>query len=208
MTVTLYGSPVSPYVRASRTAFAEKNVDYDFVPIGPTELREPDYVKRHPFRKLPSLDVNGTRVFETSAILRFIDEAHPGDVQLQPSDALARAHCEQWLSAANSYIYDASFTGLFFQRALAPQFNIPVDEDLIASSIKRTRDCLAAVSDALALEELDRYDTPTLADLLVGANLVLLEQIEEGQSELSEAPAVRDWLERLSARPSFTSTAA
>lgn len=208
MGIRLYGSPLSPYARASRAACAEKGVEYELVSIGPADLREPDYAKRHPFRKLPALDANGTRLFETSAIMRYIDEAYGGNVQLQPGDALARAQCEQWLSAANSYIYDAAFTGLFFQRALAPQFNIPVDEDLIASSIERTRECLIAVSDALALEELDRYETPTLADLLTGANLILLEQIEEGQSVLSEAPVVRDWLKRLSERPSFTSTAA
>ena len=191
MAITLYGSPLSPYVRAARAAFVEKGADYDFVPIGPVELRAPEYTKRHPFRKLPALDVAGTRIFETAAIMRFIDEAHPGEANLQPGDALARAHCEQWLSAANSYLYEAAFTGLFFQRALAPQFDIPVNEDLITASVDRTRECLVAVSEALELGELEGHSGPTLADLLVGANLILLEQIDEGEALLSKAPAVR-----------------
>ncbi|MEM6436922.1 MAG: glutathione S-transferase N-terminal domain-containing protein [Cyanobacteria bacterium P01_D01_bin.115] len=94
MTMTLYGSALSPYVRAVRATFIEKGLNYEFVPIGPQELRSPEYATRHPFRKLPAMDVDGEPLYETSAIMRYIGEAHEGKAQLQPADSLARARSE------------------------------------------------------------------------------------------------------------------
>ncbi|MEO0817979.1 MAG: glutathione S-transferase family protein [Pseudomonadota bacterium] len=202
MPLTLYGAPLSPYVVAARWALAEKDVDYEFAPIGPADLRAPDYGLRHPFRKLPSLDVDGMTLFETSAIMRYIDEAFDGPA-LQPNDPWARAQGEQWMSAANSYLYPVVFTGLVFQRAVAPQFELPVNEELVADSVSTTRGYLDIVSKALESGTLGAQAFVTLGDLFVAAILAPLNEIDEGRQLLSSAPRVANWLTKLSARPSF-----
>ncbi|MEM8983013.1 MAG: glutathione S-transferase family protein [Pseudomonadota bacterium] len=202
MTLTLYGAALSPYVRAVRATFAEKGVEYQFESIGPADLQKPDYAKRHPFRKLPALDVNGQALYETSAILRFIDEAHEG-IQLQPTDPLAKARCEQWMSVAKSYLYPDLFTGLFFPRALAPQFGMPVDEALIAVSTEKTRGHLAVIAEALTEGTLGAEDQITLGDILVAAILMPLEQIDEGHELLAAVPAMAGWVGGFSRRSSF-----
>ena len=207
MTITLYGSALSPYVRAVRATFVEKTLDYEFVPIGPTELKAPDYAARHPFRKLPALDIDGEPLYETSAIMRYIDEAHAGKVQLQPTDPLARARSEQWLSVANSYLYPDIFTGLFFQRAVAPKFGMPVDEDLITASIEKTHGHLGIVAAALSNGGLAGKGDLTLGDILVGAILAPLQGIDEGQALLKAEPNVASWVSELAKRPSFVTTA-
>ncbi|MEM7620949.1 MAG: glutathione S-transferase family protein [Pseudomonadota bacterium] len=208
MTLTLYGSALSPYVRAVRVTLVEKDLDYEFVTIGPAELQAPEYASLHPFRKLPALDINGEPLFETSAIIRYIDEAHEGKVSLQPVDHLARAHSEQWMSAANSYLYKDIFTGLFFQRSLAPQFGIPVDEGLIATSIEKTRSHISIIADALSRGTLGRNSHLTLGDILVGAILIPLQEIEEGRHLLNLEPKVESWVDNLSHWHSFASTRA
>lgn len=206
-TMTLYGSTLSPYVRAVRATFVEKGLDYKFVPIGPKELQAPEYAARHPYRKLPSLDIDGEPLYETSAIMRYIDEAHEGKIQLQPTDPLTRARSEQWLSVANSYLYPDIFTGLFFQRALAPKFGMPVDEALIAASMEKTCSHLDIVSAALSSGGLASKDDLTLGDILIGAILLPLQGIDEGRNLLKAVPNVAGWVGNLAKRPSFTATA-
>jgi glutathione S-transferase len=208
MTLILFGAPLSPYARACRIAFAEKGVPYEFNQIGPADLHEPDYGKRHPFRKLPSLDVDGTALYETSAIMRFVDEAHDTGVALQPADPLARARYEQWLSAADAYLYDTLFFGLFFQRAVAPSFGMEIDEELIAASIEKTKGYLPVIAAGLQSGELGAPETPQLGDILVAAIILPLMDIDEGASILREHDGVLGWVSKLRERDSFKSTEA
>ena len=204
MALTLFGSALSPYVRACRVVLVEKGLDYDFVPIGPPDLQAPDYVKRHPFRKLPSLDVDGVALFETSAIMRYVDESFDSGVLLQPGNSLDRAHSEQWISASDSYLYPDLFTGLYFQRALAPQFGMPVDEGLVCESVRKTRNHMAILADALSAGTLGRE--LTLGDILVSAMLLPLQDIDEGQEILAEYKDVSNYLSTVAQRESFEKT--
>ncbi|MEM8795636.1 MAG: glutathione S-transferase family protein [Pseudomonadota bacterium] len=206
MALTLYGSPLSPYVRAVRVALSEKTVEHEVVPIGPSELQAPDYTKHHPFRKLPYLDIDGTSLFETSAILHFIDEAYESGSTLQPSDPLERAYSEQWMSAANSYLYPDAFTDFFFQIALAPHFGIPVDENRISASAERLSHHLSALTGGLKAKTLGASTMPTLGDILAAAIMMPLLEIEQGQALLKDAPLFAAWLNDLSERHSFQST--
>ncbi|MEL7536881.1 MAG: glutathione S-transferase family protein [Pseudomonadota bacterium] len=203
MPLKLYGSPISPYVTAVRTTFAEKDINYEFVAIGAAELRSPEYVARHPFRKLPALDIDGQALFETSAIMRYADEAFVGNTALQPRDPLARARAEQWMSAANSYLYPDLFAGWVFQRAFAPKFGMPVDEPRLQSSIERSRDHLVAINNAIAAGDLGAADAPTLGDIFVAAITSTLQLVKDGAALLALHPDVEDWLNNLLARPSF-----
>lgn len=207
MLLTLYGAPLSPYVRAVRATLREKAVSCDFHRIGASDLQSDDYAARHPFRKIPALDVAGQPLFETSAIMRFIDEAFQGERSLQPKEPLERAHSEQWMSAANSYLYPDVFTGLVFQRSLAPQFGFPVDEALVSRSVDRATAHLQIIAHALREETLSPQGRITLGDILVGAILLSLKTIEEGRELLSGAPTVQAWTNWLGQRPSFAETA-
>ena len=201
----LYGSELSPYTRAVHITFTEKGINYSLESIGPDDLAAPDYDLKHPFRKLPALAVDGHCVFETSAIMRYIDEVNDDGVALQPDDPLKRAYCEQWLSAANSYLYGDVFTGLIFQRSYAANFGMPVNEELIASSASKTQTHLGIIAEALKTGSLG--SGITLADILVGSILLPLKRIEEGRSLLNDVPRVSDYLAALSSRPSFADPA-
>lgn len=203
MSYNLYGSPFSPYMRAVQIVFAEHGIAYKLIPIGPADLSASDYGTLHPYRKLPTLDHNGERVFETSAIMTYVDEQaeHP----LQPSDPLQKARSNQWLSAANSYIYRDAFTNLYFLRVLAPQFGIAGNSDVIAEAIKQTAIHLTNVEEALNRGELGG-PIPSLADILVGSILILLRDIDEGSELLEHTSKTREWLGELASRPSFQST--
>src|SRR5439155_25779083 len=60
----------------------------------------------HPFGRIPALRDGDTPVWETSAILRYLDESFDGPLTLTPGRISDRVACEQWVSAVNSYLYD------------------------------------------------------------------------------------------------------
>ena len=89
--VELHGMDFSVYVRIARLALAEKGVPYRLVPLNPFAEDPPDPNKElHPFGKMPVLRHDGCLIYETQAIVRYIDEGFSGP-RLLPSGALDRA---------------------------------------------------------------------------------------------------------------------
>ncbi|MEN8447760.1 MAG: glutathione S-transferase N-terminal domain-containing protein, partial [Cyanobacteria bacterium J06555_13] len=58
--ITLYGTPVSTYVRTTRLLLAGANITYDLKDIGifNGDNKTEDYLKKHPFGKVPTLEVD------------------------------------------------------------------------------------------------------------------------------------------------------
>ena len=116
----LHGPGYSTYVRAVRIALTEKGVDYDlrefdFIVVGFPE----GFEKLNPFMKVPAFEHDGFTLHETSAILRYVDEAFDGPA-LQPGEVKARARMAQIIAIADNYLYQAAVHGVFIQRALVP----------------------------------------------------------------------------------------
>ncbi|MFM0756763.1 glutathione S-transferase N-terminal domain-containing protein [Paraburkholderia strydomiana] len=90
--VKLYGAAWSVYVRIARLALEEKQVSYGLVEVdmfAKTGVPQ-EHLKRHPFGRIPAFEHGDFRLYETGAIVRYIDEAFPG-CKLQPTDLKARA---------------------------------------------------------------------------------------------------------------------
>lgn len=104
----LYGFDGSTYVRTVRMVLADKGVDYDQVPVNVLEgePRQAAHLARHPFGKVPVLDIDGQRLRETDAICRYLDETRPGP-SILPDTPQDRARMNQVVSLINSYGYPA-----------------------------------------------------------------------------------------------------
>jgi glutathione S-transferase len=70
--------PGSPYGRAVLVALEEKHAVYRVVPVAPKTLRSPEHLARHPFGRIPVLEHGDFRLYETQAILRYLDRVLPG----------------------------------------------------------------------------------------------------------------------------------
>lgn len=102
----LFGADYSVYVRVARLALIEKGVDHELVPV---DVFLADglpgwYLDLQPFGRIPAFEHGDFRLFETTAITRYVDEAFAGP-PLQPSDVKLRARMNQILSLLNAYAY-------------------------------------------------------------------------------------------------------
>src|SRR5262245_45500112 len=101
----LFGHPLSPCTRKVLLAVAEKGAAVDLVSVDlfSGEHEQPGHLARHPFGVIPVLDDDGFVLFESRAILRYLDGRLPGP-PLTPSAPRDRALMDQWLSVDHSYV--------------------------------------------------------------------------------------------------------
>ena len=101
--VMLYGRPRSVYVQMAGIVLTHHEVAYAFHDLE-TEMNTPAHRALHPFERVPILRHGDFVVYETSAIVGYVDEVF-GSSRLTPGDPQLRAHMNQWVSAVNGYYY-------------------------------------------------------------------------------------------------------
>src|SRR5262245_48775868 len=96
--VRLYGHPASTCSRKVICTLHELEVPFELevVDIMKGEHLRPEHLVRQPFGKIPAIDDAGFCLYESHAIIQYLDERHGG--RLMPSDARGRARARQWLS--------------------------------------------------------------------------------------------------------------
>jgi glutathione S-transferase len=101
----VYGNPLSPATRTVLTTLAEKGQEAEFVLINFAEgaQKRPEHLARNPFGVVPVLEDDGFTLYESRAILRYLDRRFPAPA-LTPGDARARGLMEQFISVEQSYL--------------------------------------------------------------------------------------------------------
>jgi len=198
--VTVYGFPISTFVNIIRLVLTHKNVAFDFHDLEP-EMGSPSHLALHPFNRVPILDHAGFRIYETSAIALYVDEAFVGPA-LQPKDLRERARMHQWISAVGSYYYPYMSYHLSHERLIYPALGIAPDEKVVAHALPRI---------AVALEVMERElgrgqdflvgDQLTLADFFMLPTMTSLSMTPEGQEMLKARPRIAAWRARMEAQP-------
>src|SRR5215471_8765720 len=128
MSLVLHGYRYSVYLRIVRLALAEKGVTYDRVEVNPFAPDVPaSYLALHPFGRVPALVHDGFTLYETGAIIRYIDRAFPGPA-LQPADPQALARMDQIIGIVDAYAYWPMVRQVFSHRVFRPRSGQPGDE--------------------------------------------------------------------------------
>jgi glutathione S-transferase len=103
MQLELMSIPGCPFVQRATVLLHEKKVVFDVKVIDPKN--KPDwFLKISPFARVPVLVADGTPIFESSAIIEYLEETHP-DPPLYPADPILRARDRGWLSGAPEELY-------------------------------------------------------------------------------------------------------
>jgi glutathione S-transferase len=202
--LVIHGVPGSPFVRAPLIAALEKGVPWRLVPLGPGESRQPPHLTRHPFGRVPAMEHDGFALYETQAILRYIDQAFAGPA-LTPADPKAAARMNQVMGIIDWYVFPSLSIGIAFNRVVAPMFGIPVNEEAVAAAIEPGRTCIKALEEILGSKPYFTGDDISLADILAAPHLDFAAMAPEGADLLAGSPLL-GWLERMNARPSLQAT--
>jgi glutathione S-transferase len=202
----VYGPALSTYVWSARLALAEKGVTHELVEVTFGARREAPHLARHPFAKVPAFEHDGFRLYETQAIVRYVDERFAG-APLQPEDVHQWSRMNQIIGIVDAYAWPSIAGAILLNRVLAPRFlGRATDEAAIAAALPQARLCLAEFD---RLREDHRFlaaDFVTLADLMVIPLLYLFANVPDGKAPLAEHPKLQDWIRQMETRQSFRVT--
>lgn len=203
----LHGLERSVYTRIVRLALEEKGLAYTLHEteiFGPGGV-PPEHLARHPFGRIPVLEHDGFRLYETASITRYVDECSPGPA-LQPAQPRARARMNQVIGVLDSYAYRPMVWGVFVERVRLPLSGAVPDEARITQALAAARTCLAALSEITECRPFLLGAALTLADLHAFPILAYFALAPEGQALLAEYPALDTWLAMMKSRPSVRRT--
>jgi len=199
----VYGADYSVYVRIVRLALEEKGIDYELVPVDVFAAEGiPDwFFERHPFGRIPAFEHDGFRLFESSAIARYVDEAFEGPA-LQPEEPRSRATMNQIIGMLDAYGYRAMVWDVAVERLEKD----PPDEALIANGLRQAATVLRVLTSLKTSGPCLLGDQLTLADLHAAPIIGYFVKVSEGQRLLAEFPEIQDWWTRIAASASFLVT--
>ncbi len=197
--IRVYGRASSSNVQACMWGCAELGVNVDRLDYGYNfaSLDTPEYRALNPHGKIPVLQLsNGTTLFETPAILRYLATEY-GDETFWPTDPANRAKTDMWAEWAKHDIAEA-FTGPIFWRAVRTA-QVRWNKPAIKSAIAPLETQLAIVELRLATGYLCGDDF-TLADIQFGN--VLYRYFDFG-IERARLTNLKRYYETLTQRPAY-----
>jgi glutathione S-transferase len=205
--IRVFGSDYSVYVRIVRLALHEKGISYDLVPIDIFAETGPPagYLKRHPFARIPAFEHGAFRLYETSAITRYVDEGFPGPA-LQPDALRDRTLVNQIVSIADNYIYPTLVRGVYGERVSKPMRGGVPNETSIAAALGKATICLDAITELMGPGPWLAGSTPTLADFHVAPMFYYFRLVPEGLELMECYPNLSTWWSQIDARPSLRVT--
>jgi len=210
MTVDFYHGHGSPYSWRVWLALEAKQVPYDLkvLSFANGDTRKPGFVALNPRHTVPTIVDDGHAVWESIAILEYLDERYSSGVKLYPGDAKSRARIRRLIREAEEHVGIESIdpiTDEYFGKGGA-------EPDLDKVGKAKTR--LAEEMDYFAKELKGRFfggESVDALDLVLYPWLggyvkrITVRKPETRLSELVPA-AIAEWVKSVEALPYFDKT--
>lgn len=200
MSVKLYGMAGSPNVRGAMLGLAEKAVDYELITV-PPPFKDADHMARNPFGRVPVMEHDGFMLYETQAILRYVDQVFEGPA-LQPNNAREAARMDQILGIIDCYVFKTWSGDIAFERLVAPNFlRRPANLEAIEAAVPMARTGAEALENLASAPYLTG-STYSLADIRLVPHFAWFQQTPEGKTLLAGKSKILEWFKHVSERPS------
>ena len=196
----VYGFPRSTFVNIVRLVLTHKDVAYRFEDLEPVMGRS-EHLALHPFNRVPIFRHGDFTVYETRAIVGYIDEVFAG-ARLTPQNPHARARMNQWIGVVDSYVYPYMIYHVTHERLVFPELGIASDEKVVAHALPKVENALVAIERELS-DGRDYLLGPELsiADFYLLPSTFAFSLTEEGKAMYPKDPAVCRGRERMESLP-------
>ncbi|WP_293373974.1 glutathione S-transferase family protein [Nevskia sp.] len=197
----LHSHPFSTFARRIRIALIEKNIPCEQVTIdlASRQHRKPEYLTLNPYGRVPMLEDDGFLLYESSAILMYLEDEHP-EPALVPAGAKGRAEVDMHLRLCDAQMAAHAGT-IIFPKRFMPEAKWPLPA--IAHASAEISKHLAILDRQLEGVDFLVHDRYTLADIAYIPFLQFLPIMVDAAS----VPAnVARWSAALLARPSSLET--
>jgi glutathione S-transferase len=204
MSLTFYCGSGSPYAWRVWLGLEHKGLVYALrmMSFSEGDLKTPEYAAINPRRKVPAIVDEGFALYESAAILEYLDEQYPASgARLFPGDVRERALVRRIVQEADQYF--------------ATVMERIVDQVLFTPQDKWNLERIAKARAVLA-GELTSWESMLAGDYLAGASvsaadftlyplIALTQRMQRRKPDLDVdgmlGPRVRAWMQRMEALP-------
>ncbi|MDB4938124.1 MAG: gst [Labilithrix sp.] len=205
MAITFYCGSGSPFAWKVWLALEHKKLAYDLkvLSFDAGDVKKPEFLVINPRGKVPALVDDGVSLYESSAILEYLEEKYP-EPSILPGGAAARALARRIAAESDTYLVAALRT--LFVQTLGKR-NGDGDPDAIAAAKKLVAAELA-VFEVYAEREFLAGNAISVADFAAYPQIALLKRVAEKQpANAAPIPArLTAWSQRIEALPYFGRT--
>lgn len=203
--IKVFGYPSSSCTRMVINTLYEKEAPYIFkqIDLSKGEQQQAHYLEKQPFGLVPVLDDNGFLLYESRAIIRYLDQKLKG-IALTPKDIHAFARMEQWISIEQSY-FSPPVVALIQQLYWWPILGKNQDRIVIEQAKNKVMHVLDVAERSLATQPYLSGEQFSLAEICWMPYLAYLFQAKVGEL-VAERPSVNQWWQTIQQRPAWLKT--
>jgi len=200
--LTVYGTPLSTYVRTVRLLLEEAGVDYTLkdIDIFKGENKSPEYLAKNPFGKVPTLEVDGEVIYETPAITDYLNTVFANN-QFSLSEPMLQARMRQIITIIDNYFYPAAIGTIVIQRMIVPMQGGKTDEDKVKNAIAPAQTAIQAIESITVGNPYLLGSQLTIADFYLIPVFVYLSQTPEYETITAQTPKLRTWWDAVNQLP-------
>ena len=200
MSLTVYGAPLSPFVRKLCLCLIEKGLDYQLEVVTP--FGQPDWYRElNPLGRIPAFRDGELILADSSVICQYLEERYPDCPALYGEGAAQHAQV-RWLEKYADYELAPLCTfGVFRNRILKPSLGQPCDEAKVQAALEKLPGHFDYLEGVLGNAEYLVGGRLTMADLALACQLI---NMQHGSETLEAArwPRLAGHFARIKARAS------
>lgn len=196
----IFGTVRSTYTRIVQITAEEAGVAHETIA---TAANSPE--NRHPFGKVPVVEIDGLELIESVAITQYIDNAHNGG-GLQPSDPARRAVMDKWIAIANNHLFPLFEHGLVMPWIMHRLGGFPLNPEEINATLPKISRALGFAEAEIAANGAWISEDFDLADIFLYPVFRALELTPQGGVGIKQCDALYHWMRACEKRPSIVAT--
>ncbi len=197
--IKLHYHPISTYARRVWMALLEKQIPHELVQVDllTRKNRDPDFLALNPYGRVPCLEEGGHVLYESNAILMYLEATHPTPA-LVPPDARGRSLVDMHMRLCDLQ-FARNAEAIIVPKRFMPKERW--DESAFAAARKKIERHLATIEQQLGSGDYLVASRFTLADVAYAPFLHFLPIMD-----IEPPRAVAAWSRRVLARPSAEQT--
>jgi len=199
----VHSHPGSPFGRSVMATLEEKGEPFQLARLVP---KSPEHLALHPFGRMPIFEHDGFRLYETQAILRYLDRVLPTP-PLTPGDPRCAARMDQVMNINDWYLFQGVGNVIVFHRVVGPRvMGTTPDEDAIKGAMPKAQLVFDELARLLAQQPYFAGEAISLADLMIAPAMEFFTQTPEWSVLGAPHANLVAWLARMQARSSMKAT--
>ncbi|MBF0504171.1 MAG: glutathione S-transferase family protein [Candidatus Omnitrophica bacterium] len=197
--IKLYGSGISSSVSKVRYCLNYLNLKYDWEQTNPmaNETRTQEFLTISPTGKIPAIDIDGFKLFESCSINRYL--ATINNSSIYPQDAKKKAIIDAWTDYVAVHVANA-MGRVLYNRVFAPMTGQKVDPESLRVGLEFLDKYFPVLDKQLFANAYLAGREFSLADMNL---LSVLDPCELAEISIDRFPSLKKWRAGLKSQPFY-----